>query len=139
MPLPQDIDARRYYRVAYQRLGDAVALTAPAVRRPSASVYLAGYAVECMTKAWLIELTPRSQRATLLRSLRGGYGHDLRRLWQDVHARGVSLPDDVRQRLAHLSTWTVTMRYDPRPVAGVDAENFVAETRRLLAWIEIQL
>jgi HEPN domain-containing protein len=61
MPLPQDQDARMYYRVAKQRLDEAT-LILEKLNLYAASHYLAGYAVECILKALLIVQTPAGQR-----------------------------------------------------------------------------
>lgn len=64
MAMPADIDARRYYRVAYQRWDDGVALLG--ISRPRAAIYLSGYAVECILKALLLVSTPVGQGAAVL-------------------------------------------------------------------------
>ena len=47
MALPKDMEARKYYRVARQRLDEADAILTKAVL-PAVTVYIAGYAVECI-------------------------------------------------------------------------------------------
>jgi len=56
MAMPLDIDARRYYRVAYQRLEDGAALLE--ISRPRAAIYPTGYAIECILKTLLLMSTP---------------------------------------------------------------------------------
>ena len=60
MAMPTDINARRYYRVAYQRLDDGAVLLE--ISRPRAAIYLTGYAVECILKALLLISTPAGER-----------------------------------------------------------------------------
>jgi HEPN domain-containing protein len=74
MAVPKDIDARRYYRVAYQRYDDGKLLERAS--RPQAAIYLAGYAVECILKALLIRSTPARGRATLLATFHGAIAHN---------------------------------------------------------------
>jgi hypothetical protein len=57
MSTPKDIDARRYHRVAYQRIEDG-SLMLDKLDRPKAAVYLSGYASECILKALLLVVTP---------------------------------------------------------------------------------
>ena len=67
MAMPADIDARRYYRVAYQRLEDGNLLFEK-LARSNAAIYLSGYAVECILKALLVSATPVKQRPALWRA-----------------------------------------------------------------------
>jgi hypothetical protein len=75
MAMPIDIDVRRYYRVAHQRLDDGMALMA--ISRPRAAVYLTGYAVECILKALLLFSTPAGERTNVLATFRGGVAHNI--------------------------------------------------------------
>jgi len=53
MPVPTTIEARRYYRVALQRLEDGQLIFAKLERYPAAT-YLAGYSIECILKALIL-------------------------------------------------------------------------------------
>jgi hypothetical protein len=59
MSQPQDIDARKYWRVALQRIDWAKVILRKA-QLPAAARDVAGYAVECILKALLLTVTPRS-------------------------------------------------------------------------------
>ena len=59
MGMPADINARRYYRVAFQRLEDGKSLLE--INRPRAAIYLTGYAVECILKALIVTSTPSQE------------------------------------------------------------------------------
>lgn len=133
MAKPQDNEALRFYRVAFQRLRDAEALLLP-LSCPAASIYLAGYAVECMLKALLILQTSVGRRKRLLESFRGSRAHDLRWLRREVSGRGVNFPPAVIDHLAYLSTWSVASRYEPGEGDVDDAKDFVARTHTFLAW-----
>jgi hypothetical protein len=56
MPLPQDLNARKYYRVAKQRLAEAELILVK-LQLAAAAQYLAGYAVECTLKALLLVMS----------------------------------------------------------------------------------
>ena len=77
MAIPKDINARLYYRVAYQRLEDG-RLILDRLARAQAAIYLTGYAVECIAKALIVSITPAKEREAVIESFRGGQGHDLR-------------------------------------------------------------
>ena len=48
--MPSSTPARRFYRVAKQRFDDALLLLE--MERTTAAIYLVGYSVECMLKAY---------------------------------------------------------------------------------------
>src|SRR5690606_15979110 len=75
MAIPADINARRYYRVAYQRLDDGQALLE--INRPRAAIYLTGYAVECMMKALLLTSTPAAGRPQVLATFHGAIAQSI--------------------------------------------------------------
>jgi hypothetical protein len=56
MGMPNDINARRYYRAAFQRFDDGALLLS--VDRPRAAIYLTGYSVECILKSLLVMSSP---------------------------------------------------------------------------------
>src|SRR5271156_1951905 len=80
MSVPQDFDARRFWRSAQQRFLDSQFLLQAG--RTTGAVYLAGYGVECMLKALLIESTAKGRRADLVKSFRGAKAHDYEWLQQ---------------------------------------------------------
>jgi HEPN domain-containing protein len=135
MGTPRDIDARRYYRVAYQRLEDG-ALMLDKLDRPKAAVYLAGYASECILKALLLVVTPLPERAEVLRSFRGAAAHDLLGLRSRLRARCVTMPMRVAKELAYVASWSVDLRYEPGIGDRDDAQRFIAATRSILAWAD---
>src|SRR5438046_1996841 len=108
MPTPRDIDARRYYRVAYQRLEDG-RLMLDRLLRSKAAVYLTGYAVECIAKALLIQVTPATKRPDVLKSFRGPRGHDLLWLRARLAERRVSIPALIAREWAYVASWSVEL------------------------------
>ena len=133
MGVPHDIDARRYYRVAYQRLEDGT-LMLEKLDRPKPAIYLTGYAVECIMKALLLVLTPVGERPDVIRSFRGPGAHDLLRLRDRIVQRGVVLPAAVSKELAYVSIWSVDLRYDPGGGDAEDARRFIKAAEMLIQW-----
>jgi HEPN domain-containing protein len=135
MGVPIDIDARRYYRVAYQRLEDG-ALMLEKLDRPKPAIYLSGYASECILKALLITATPLRERPEIVRSFRGAIAHDLQWLRERLRACGVFAPMIVAKELAYVATWSVDLRYEPGAGDRDDAQRFIASTRSVLEWAD---
>ena len=132
MATPQDIDARRYYRVAYQRIGDGVALLE--ISRPRASIYLTGYAVECILKALLVNCTPAGERKALLGTFRGAIAHNIDWLRGRLVQRIGRIPVSENRHLSLLSSWSTDLRYEPGPGDEDDARNFLTATDSILTW-----
>jgi HEPN domain-containing protein len=134
MSMPANIDARRFYRVAFQRLEDGVLLLG--LERPRAAVYLAGYAVECMLKSLLIAETPTSRRDDLMVSFRGASAHDIDWL-RDMVVRIVGkLPVHVARDLSLVSSWSTDLRYEPGAGNLDDATSFLAAAKSILSWCD---
>ena len=134
MGMPTDINARRYYRVAYQRYDDGEQLLN--IDRPQASIYLAGYAVECILKALLLTHTPATERATVLSTFRGAIAHNIGWLRDQIVARSGRLPANEARHLSLLSSWSTDLRYEPGPGDREDAEAFLAATASILKWAD---
>jgi len=132
MAMPLDINARRYYRVAFQRLEDGVALLD--ISRPRAAIYLTGYAIECILKALLLMSTPAGDRAEVLATFRGAVAHNIDWLRERVIQRIGRLPVGENRYLSLVSSWSTDMRYEPGPGDPEDAESFLAAARSILAW-----
>ena len=135
MPLPEDPYARRYLRVAHQRLDDG-RLIVEQLNRPQAAIYLTGYAVECGLKSLLIERTPQGRRGAVVRSFRGASAHDLRLLRSRLLHIPIRLPRRIEQRLTFVLSWSTDLRYDPSPGDPAEADQFVASAAELVDWIE---
>lgn len=154
-----------FLKVAPQRLGDAKKLLEPAVnlqqqvgdtRHLRAAVYLAGYGLECVLKAYVISRQPPTKTLTETMNRRRSSGEQLKgEALPDIQgAKGHNLPllllltdleaalDNARDRKkdwAICLVWKSTWRYDPYPTARLFAEDFVAAAERLYRWIERQL
>lgn len=137
--MPTDIDARKYYRVAKQRLTEAKLVLTKA-ELPAAAQYLGGYAVECILKALLLTLTPSRQRppagAATVEWLKREFGHDLIALRAAIRARSGGLPRDVTAEFVYVLTWDPDLRYEPGPVDPGKAERFVAAAEAIVKWAD---
>ena len=133
MPVPQDRNARRFYHVAYQRLEDGQ-LILNTLDRPNASIYLTGYAVECMLKALLIANTPANLRENIAASFRGSRAHDLEWLRIQLINSNVPIHKQIHDDLRFLNTWSPALRYEPGDGDREDAEYFCVTARRILDW-----
>lgn len=138
MGTPKNIDARRFYRVAYQRLEDGWLLL-DRLDRPKGAVYLAGYAVECILKALLLAVTPARRRSDMLKSFRGAIAHDLLWLRDRLTEHGVTVPSPVAKELAYVASWSVELRYEPGAGDREDAQQFIASTRTIVEWVDRRL
>ena len=132
MAIPADINARRYYRVAYQRLDDGTALLE--ISRPRAAIYLTGYAVECILKALLLMSTPAADRAELLATFRGAIAHNIEWLRDRLVQRIGRLPVGENRQVSLVSSWSTDLRYEPGPGDVDDAKAFLAAAESILAW-----
>jgi hypothetical protein len=130
--IPADINARRYYRVAYQRLDDGTALLE--ISRPRAAIYLTGYAVECILKSLLLVNTPAGERPEMLATFRGAIGHNIEWLRDRLVKRVGRLPVGENRQLSLVSSWSTDLRYEPGPGDVDDARAFLAAAESILAW-----
>jgi HEPN domain-containing protein len=135
MTMPRAADAPKYYRVATQRLADAE-LILKVLDRPSAAMYLAGYAVECILKALMLALTPPRRQSAVLKSLKTDFGHNLGRLRAAVIQRGGNPPQNVGRELLFVSSWSPELRYEPGPGDAKEAERFIAAVRSIVEWAD---
>lgn len=137
MALPRDRDARDYYRSAFQWLDDASFLLTAA--RPRAAVYLAGYTVECLLKALVLDSLPNRKRAELAQS-KVLFTHDLDELRATyLTSGGPSLPKDVAKDLLEVGSWDPARRYRPGSVRYDEAERFLKAVQRIAAWADGRL
>jgi HEPN domain-containing protein len=134
MAMPTDINARRYYRVAFQRLDDGSALLE--ISRPHAAIYLTGYAVECILKALLLASTPAGQRSEMLATFRGAVAHNIDWLRDRLVQRIGRLPVNENRHVSLVSSWSTDLRYEPGPGDRDDAEAFLASADAILKWAD---
>jgi HEPN domain-containing protein len=134
MAMPSDMDARRYYRVAYQRLDDGEALLE--ISRPRAAIYLTGYAIECILKALLLMSTPAGGRSEVLTAFRGAGAHSIEWLRDRLIQRIGRLPAGVNRQISLVTSWSTDLRYEAGPGDPDDADAFLEAARSILAWAD---
>lgn len=135
MGMPLDPNARKYYRVAFQRIEEAEIILMK-VRLPAVTIYLTGYSVECILKSLLIVVTPIKDRIVMFASLKNDFGHNLRRLRAGVIERRLNLPDTVSRALVFVSTWSPELRYEPGPGDVKEARRFLRAARSIVEWAD---
>src|SRR5580658_4612769 len=104
MGIPKDKLARQFYRAAVQRWEDAEFLLES--ERTTASVYLAGYCVECMLKALILSQAPKKEKENVLSKFRVSVAHDynwLRSMYKD--SGGARLPKETVEAFVILDNW----------------------------------
>jgi hypothetical protein len=132
MAMPSDINARRFYRVAYQRLDDGTALLK--ISRPRAAIYLTGYAVECMLKSLLLVSAPVGEWPEILTTFRGAIAHNIEWLRDQLIRRIGRLPAGENRHISLVSSWSTDLRYEPGPGDADDAKAFLTAAESILAW-----
>ena len=140
MGTPKNKHARRYYRVAKQRLAEA-GLILEKLALPAAVEYLSGYAVECVLKALLIVLVPESERPDdwerIVEWIKKDFGHDLRDLRDEVQRRGLRLPKSESDSLKFvIENWKPESRYVPGLGEMAHARKFVAAVHKVVQWAD---
>ncbi len=125
-------EPRRFFRAAEQRLQEVQFLLRHDYT--TASVYLAGYAVECILKALILASEPETRHAETMKSFRGVHGHDFDWLRKQLLQRRVSLPATITTALTDVSRWTTNLRYDPTIQTRRDADTFLTATEEIIRW-----
>jgi HEPN domain-containing protein len=134
LPLDSNPDARAYYLPAMHRLEDAEVLLK--ARRVNGSIYLAGFAVECILKAPILANSTPKERPKLLERLKKEYGHDLEALKKEAGRPGMHMPREVVEEFRRVNTWDNNNRYDPRLQSTEDAEVLLAAAAAVIRWVE---
>jgi len=118
-------------------------------RHTRGAMYLCGYGIECLLKAYLIAQHPPLQRLSdVLKELRktdpnvrdicGSAGHDLPYL---LTLTGLSKGMDStrKQQMSLFTKWSSSWRYNPKPADRNDAQSMVSAALELLRWIDSQI
>jgi len=119
----------------------------PAQLHAGGAAYVAGYAVECALKAYIITKTPnavalkaamntRKTRGDRPWDLGGSKGHNLQLLLSatDLGAH-MDAEQGIKSAFAVCAKWSSDRRYDPRVVAPDTARAFVDAARRVSGWV----
>jgi hypothetical protein len=132
-------DPRKFFRVATHRFAEGQFLFEG--ERSLASIYIAGYAIDCGLKALILATEPRNRRIELAASFRGSEWHNLNWLVEGSIQRGGSRRlREIRTDLTDVhDEWSVDLRYTAGQKTLREAERFVAATSRILEWVKGRL
>lgn len=135
MAVPASIEARLYYRCAFQRYEDAEILLR--ADRTTGAVYLAGYGVECMLKALLLATLPPAARRLMIQSFRGPRGHDFEWLRTQYLANGgARFPREITAGLTVINDWSTDLRYLVRALKKKEATGFLNRAATIIRWAD---
>lgn len=130
-------EPRRFIRAAEQRLEEAQFLVQNDYT--TASVYLAGYAVECMLKALILASEPQAHHPRTMKSFHGATAHNFEWLREQLRNRHVYLSDQIAQPFGTINRWTTSLRYDPVVQKTSEAEAFMRASQEVILWIKERL
>ncbi len=135
MSTPLSPIPRRFYRLAYQRLEEAEVLCDAGYC--IGAVYLAGYAVECMLKALILNSIPESGQEEVEAEFRGQRAHEYEWLrYRYAQTSPPGIPAAISASLAFVSTWDTSLRYKPGLGEPRDASRFLEEVKLILDWAD---
>lgn len=99
------------------------------------AVYLAGYAIECILKALVLDAATDVKRAEVLSTFRGNLAHDYEWLrTRYLSSGGAAFPREVTRGFALVADWSTELRYVPRGISPKDADAFLKATETILDW-----
>ena len=144
-----------FLKAAPRRLADAIELLQPPTLRPNAgdadsrnlraAMYLAGYVVECILKAYIIDRagvqTLRAANQEMLKrrgdvpDLSSARGHSIPLLLSLTELEATELPGDIRRSLGICSKWKSAWRYSPDPARRDEAQAFVTSAEKILQFV----
>jgi len=135
MGLPKTNEARIFYRSAKQRLEDAILLDE--YDRGTGAIYLAGYGVECILKALILDSLAAKPRTQMLKDFRGQRAHNFDWLRMEyLKAGGPRFPRAVHESFLLVTVWSTDIRY----MSGVrdpdDVSSFLEATDAIIAWAD---
>lgn len=138
MALPKFSEARPFYRAALERFEDAEFLYQ--VSRNTASVYLAGYGVECILKAAILSsIASRRERMEQIGEFRGARAHSYEWLKQRYAELGGSFPANLRRPFSRVNSWATDIRYMAGSVKSKDAKSFLDAALAIIQWADGRL
>lgn len=157
--MPEFDGISEYVKSGSRRLRDAEELLQPPTLHPKeqgadtrhlrGAIYLSGYGVECLLKAYIISCQRGGSRLSEardairasgnpIRDICGEAGHDLRYLLSLTDLEARMDPEKLRQ-MSLSAKWSSSWRYDPRRVSREDADARVEAARSLVSWIYTQI
>lgn len=138
MALPGFSEARPFYRAAFERFEDAEFLYQ--VNRNTASVYLAGYGVECILKAAILSMiASQRERVEQIGEFRGARAHSYEWLKQRYAELGGNFPANLRRPFSRVNSWATDIRYMAGSVKSKDAKSFLDAALEIIKWADGRL
>ena len=138
MAMPTSKNARLFYRAAKQRFDDASLLYE--LERTTASIYLAGYSVECMLKALILSTVPSRREGEILQLFRGVRAHDYDWLMAIYRENGgTRILHDLVAHFMRVSAWSTDMRYSPARIEISEAKVFLDSVNEINQWADGRL
>ena len=157
--MPEFDGLTTFRKSGFHRLRDAEHLLTPplvhtgehgvATRHLRGAMYLCGYGIECLLKAYLIaKYHPLQRLSEVLLEMRktdpdtrdicGSAGHDLRYLLvlTGLEAR---MDTPLKVDMSVCAKWRSTWRYSSEPADETNAHNMIRAARVLVNWINSQI
>lgn len=132
-------NARLFYRCALHRFEEAKILR-KADLETTGAVYLAGYCVECILKALILNALTQSKQVEMLNSFRGGKAHDFYWLREQYLINGgARFPSNITRNFTLVSNWSTDLRYLPKKLKTMDIDAFLAAAENIKSWISGRL
>lgn len=131
--MPSSSDARLFYRCAIQRYDDALVLLR--ADHTTGAVYLAGYGIECIMKALILESAAPRRRKAILDLFHGARAHDYEWL-RSVYMTngGTPFPAEIRPHFTLANDWSTDLRYLPKVLRPDEAEGFLKAAEAIMSW-----
>lgn len=130
-----------------ERLADAQVLYAAS--RWRGAMYLAGYAIECLLKAKLMqiydcrtlrELELELKRRSLLPAHRTVFTHQLETLLSLAPgAHRLTQNHELARAFRNVNQWAPQWRYNPRQVNSAEAARFMSHVDKVMHWINTNI
>ena len=144
------LSSRQLREVARQRLGDArCLLNSGDKQRLNGAVYIAGFVIECLLKAMLVDRHPNLARPVDRAALSPSdleahkllYDHrldDMVEFLPEIASKAIAeLGENRWKKLQEtLAEWTIYVRYSPRKANPTEAMRFVNTVEELSKWLE---
>jgi hypothetical protein len=101
------------------------------------AVYLAGYSIECMLKALILNGLPKSKQDAILNSFRGGKAHDFGWLREQYRLNGgARFPPNVSASFTLVNDWSTDLRYVPKAMTAKEIDDFLKAAHGIMTWID---
>jgi len=128
-----------YYRCAFQRFDEAKILR-KAEQTTIGSVYLAGYGIECVLKALILNALTPAKEVEMFRSFRGNKAHDFEWLREQyLRTGGGRFPPAITRSFTLVSDWSTEIRYVPRSMRRSEIDVFLRASEEILVWADGRL